>query len=146
MPTLPGGYLKRTADYTVQPGEMEDAPRLHPHNDPSLMNCSRCGCTAGAHEVAEGDNARAQGNDAFAMGDFKKAVAAYSSGIAAAPGDARGYSNRAAVLVVMGNPSGALADAKRAVQIEPDWSKARARAGEALTVGDGVQWLNAIDP
>lgn len=82
----PGGYLKRTADYTVRPEETEmddepssglqrgdakskaggGAPRLHPHNDPSLMDCSRCGCPAGAHEVAEADNARAQGNDAFA--------------------------------------------------------------------------------
>ena len=71
-----GGYLKRTADYTVQPDDDDEfhddddtndgatkhrdlenssatakPPRLHPHNDPSLMDCNRCGCPAGAHEV-----------------------------------------------------------------------------------------------
>ena len=94
---------------------------------------SKCNVLSRCDEVAEGDHARAQGNDAFVMGDMKKAIAAYSRGIAASPGDARGYSNRAAVLIATGNPSGALADAKRAAQIEPEWGKARARVGEALT-------------
>ena len=110
--TCVGGYLKRTADYVVQPEDLDtngrgDASRdvsrrrPHPHNDPSLTNCTRCGCPAGAHEVAEGCNARAMGNDAFATGDLKRAVAAYSRAIAEAPGDARGYSNRAAALIAM---------------------------------------------
>ena len=41
------------------------------------------------------------------------------------PGDARGWCNRAAVCLKMNNPSGALSDAERAVQIEPEWAKAR---------------------
>jgi len=46
-------------------------------------------------------------------------------GISIAPGDARGWCNRAAVCLKMNNPSGALSDAERAVQIEPEWAKAR---------------------
>ena len=46
-------------------------------------------------------------------------------GISVAPGDARGWCNRAAVCLKMNNPSGALSDAERAVQIEPEWAKAR---------------------
>ena len=98
----PGGYLKRTADYTLAPEDLfGEGARLHPHNDPTLLDCNRCGCPAGAHEVAEGDNLRELGNDAFCTGDLNKALRDYSRGIAAAPGDARGYSNRAAVLLAM---------------------------------------------
>ena len=46
-------------------------------------------------------------------------------GISVAPGDARGWCNRAAVCLKMNNPPGALSDAERAVQIEPEWAKAR---------------------
>ena len=46
-------------------------------------------------------------------------------GISIAPGDARGWSNRAAACLAMKNPSGALSDATRAVAIEPEWAKAR---------------------
>ena len=97
----PGGYLKSTADYTKTPGGNGEAggPALHPHNDPSLMNCSRCGCPAAAHDVAHADDARARGNDAFAVGDLPAALAAYSKALALAPGDARNYSNRAAALL-----------------------------------------------
>ena len=97
----PGGYLKRTADYTLELGDVHQGAggRLHPHNDPSLMDCNRCGCPVDKHEVAVGDNARELGNDAFSAGDLDKALREYSQAIVAAPGDARGYSNRAAVLI-----------------------------------------------
>ena len=97
----------------------------------------------------EGTDARERGNDSFAEGDYRAALIAYSKyvsyfcqstfspsviahpnahrvrGISVAPGDARGWCNRAAVCLKMNNPSGALSDAERAVQIEPEWAKAR---------------------
>ena len=97
----------------------------------------------------EGTDARERGNDSFAEGDYRAALIAYSKYvsyfchlfaisrliahpnahrvrvISIAPGDARGWCNRAAVCLKMNNPSGALSDAERAVQIEPEWAKAR---------------------
>lgn len=153
-PGCPGGYLKATKDYYAKPdpvdpgtsGESSAHPtkteeanshttwKVHPDCDTSLTRCSRCGCSSIDHEIAEGDDARARGNDAFATGELRIAVAAYSRAISIAPGDAKAYSNRAAAILQMGNnPGGALSDARRAVQIEPEWAKARARMGEALT-------------
>jgi hypothetical protein len=93
-PGCVGGYLKATSEYTKR---AEETNRPHPHNDPSLTNCTRCGCAASAHEVSVGDDAREKGNDAFVLCDFESALREYSRAIAAKPGDARGYSNRAAV-------------------------------------------------
>jgi hypothetical protein len=157
-PGCPGGYLKRTADYYAKPppldprafaeetkhareeanrpeaAERESTERkVHPDNDPTLTRCSRCGCSSIDHEVAHADDARARGNDAFATGELRAAIAAYSQALAAAPGDAKAYSNRAAAILALGeNPGGALEDARRAARIEPEWAKARVRQGEAL--------------
>ena len=94
------------------------------------MNCSRCGCPAAAHDVAHADDARARGNDAFAVGDLPAALAAYSKAIALAPGDASELlkpSRRALAEGAPGLAAGALVDAERAVRVDPNWSKARAR-------------------
>ena len=158
-PGCPGGYLKRTADYYAKPPPpdprafaedsgkhaLEEANRpraeraatgnnVHPDNDPTLTRCSRCGCSSIDHEIAHADDARAWGDDAFATGELRAAITAYSQALAAAPGDAKAYSNRAAAILALGeNPGGALEDARRAVRIEPEWAKARVRVGEALT-------------
>ena len=112
----------------------ENTSKMHPDNDPTLTRCSRCGCSSIDHEIAHADDARARGNDAFATGDLRAAITAYSQALAAAPGDAKAYSNRAAAILALGgNPGGALEDASRAARIEPEWAKARVRVGEALT-------------
>ena len=117
--------------------ENKSAPtenKTHPDNDPTLTRCSRCGCSSIDHEIAHADDARARGNDAFATGELRAAITAYSQALAAAPGDAKAYSNRAAAILALGgNPGGALEDASRAARIEPEWAKARVRVGEALT-------------
>ena len=111
----------------------ENTSKMHPDNDPTLTRCSRCGCSSIDHEIAHADDARARGNDAFATGDLRAAITAYSQALAAAPGDAKAYSNRAAAILALGgNPGGALEDASRAARIEPEWAKARVRVGEAL--------------
>ena len=108
-PGCPGGYLKRTAEYTRDgtleaPGEASGSP--HPHNDPTVMDCSRCRCPAGAHEISPAADAREKGNDRYAVGDFRGAVAAYSRAVALNPGDARAYSNRAAASLALGDARG----------------------------------------
>ena len=138
-PGCPGGYLKRTADYYAKPPPpdprafaedsgkhaLEEANRpraeraatgnnVHPDNDPTLTRCSRCGCSSIDHEIAHADDARAWGNDAFATGELRAAITAYSQALAAAPGDAKAYSNRAAAILALGeNPRGARPPARQ---------------------------------
>ena len=42
-------YVKKTCEYTIQPGEV--GKRRHPHNDPDIVNCSACGCKPEDHAI-----------------------------------------------------------------------------------------------
>eukprot|EP00958_Prasinococcus_capsulatus_P014457 scaffold1522_cov340-Prasinococcus_capsulatus_cf.AAC.6 len=104
------------------------------------MNCTRCGCPPEAHAVLMAENERELGNDAFEMGQYDVAIVRYSKALQAEPGTRQHhaatvvsralgqlYSNRAAVFLAQGRYREALSDAERAIQIEPEWAKARAR-------------------
>jgi tetratricopeptide (TPR) repeat protein len=71
------------------------------------------------------------GNDAFEAGDPEAALLAYTRAIAAAPGDAAAWSNRAAVFLALRRYPQALHDAARASAIQPGWAKPRARTAAA---------------
>lgn len=124
-----GRYIKKTSDYTFQPGSVH--PR-HPDNDSTLINCNRCGCPSDTHEIEEGQHYKELGNDEYALGHWDLAISNYSKAIASRPSDAVLYSNRAAAYLAKGWPDQALLDAQRALSLRPDWSKAHGRKAAAL--------------
>ena len=75
-----------------------------------------------------GNAAHRKGDHAEALRYFNQAVELYGSD--AAPAEL--YSNRSAVLVTLGQYVEALADADRAISINPTWSRGHSRRGNAL--------------
>ena len=80
---------------------------------------------APASEAAAAAKQRA--NEAFNAGRLVEAYDAYSEGIRAAPSDETLYSNRSATLAKLERFPEALADAKCALSLQPDWGKAYSR-------------------
>lgn len=119
-------YLKRTEEYLGKAG----AP--HPHNDPNIMRCSRCGCTAEDHKVDVAEDAKERGSDAMAFEDWEEALRWYTKAVENAPRDPVHYSNRAAAYLEKKWYAQALHDADHAIALRPDWAKPRARRAHAL--------------
>ena len=94
---------------------------------------SRLGNGAGGSEAAAA--AKQRGNEAFNAGRLEEAYAAYSEGIREAPSDETLYSNRSATLAKLERFTEALADAKCALSLQPDWGEAYSRAGLAALKG-----------
>lgn len=77
------------------------------------------------------DEAKAKGNAAFAAGDFETAARHFSDAIALAPTNHVLYSNRSAAYASLHKYSEALSDAKKTVELKPDWAKGYSRLGAA---------------
>ncbi|RZB78060.1 Hsp70-Hsp90 organizing protein 1 isoform B [Glycine soja] len=77
------------------------------------------------------DEAKAKGNAAFSSGDYPAAIHHFSDAIALAPTNHVLYSNRSAAYASLQNYTDALADAKKTVELKPDWSKGYSRLGAA---------------
>jgi tetratricopeptide (TPR) repeat protein len=73
----------------------------------------------------------AKGNDAFSRGDYRLAVQLYTTAISLAPRDATFHSNRSAAYMKLAVPARALADAKAAAALRPEWAKPYHRMGTA---------------
>ncbi|KAK4769618.1 hypothetical protein SAY86_027768 [Trapa natans] len=90
------------------------------------------------------DEAKAKGNTAFAAGDFDSAVRHFSDAIALAPTNHVLYSNRSAAYASLSRYSEALDDAKKTVELKPDWSKGYSRLGAAhLGLGHADEAVSA---
>ncbi|KAF3107916.1 hypothetical protein TWF569_005518 [Orbilia oligospora] len=92
---------------------------------------------------ARSDALKSQGNIFFGKQDFQAALTAYSQAIGFNPRSAALYSNRSATYLQLGQLEQALADADKAVQFDPTWSKAYRRRGNVLEVLDRLD--EAID-
>ncbi|XP_002509580.2 hsp70-Hsp90 organizing protein 3 [Ricinus communis] len=77
------------------------------------------------------EEAKAKGNAAFSAGDFTTAVKHFTEAISIAPSNHVLYSNRSAALASLHNYADALTDAKKTVELKPDWSKGYSRLGAA---------------
>lgn len=77
------------------------------------------------------EEAKAKGNAAFSSGDFNSAIHHFSDAISLSPGNHVLYSNRSASYASLHKYSEALADAKKTVELKPDWSKGYSRLGAA---------------
>ncbi|CAL9029538.1 unnamed protein product [Prunus brigantina] len=77
------------------------------------------------------DEAKAKGNAAFSSGDFNAAVTHFTEAINLAPTNHVLYSNRSAAYASLNKYIEALADAKKTVEVKPDWGKGYSRLGAA---------------
>ena len=106
--------------------------------DPPIVEASG-GVDDGATEVPPGLSAAAvteaskdSGNAAYKQGDVPAAINDFTRGLAADPSNHILYSNRSFMLLELGKPDEALADADACVQLCADWFKGFWRRGAAL--------------
>ncbi|KAM7260202.1 hypothetical protein ACFE04_015943 [Oxalis oulophora] len=77
------------------------------------------------------DEAKAKGNSAFQSGDYAAAVKHFTDAINLSPTNHVLYSNRSAAYASLQQFHEALEDAKKTVEIKPDWAKGYSRLGSA---------------
>ncbi|KAG2302703.1 hypothetical protein Bca52824_031354 [Brassica carinata] len=77
------------------------------------------------------DEAKAKGNAAFSSGDFASAVNHFTDAINLAPTNHVLFSNRSAAHASLHRYEEALSDAKKTVELKPDWAKGYSRLGAA---------------
>ncbi|XP_050259291.1 hsp70-Hsp90 organizing protein 3-like [Quercus robur] len=75
--------------------------------------------------------AKAKGNEVFSAGDFPTAIRHFSEAINLPPTNHVLYSNRSAAYVSINKYSEALTDAKKTVELKPNWSKGYRRLDAA---------------
>ncbi|BDA49920.1 Hsp70-Hsp90 organizing protein 1 [Coccomyxa sp. Obi] len=77
------------------------------------------------------DAFKAKGNAAFAAGKHEEAIEHFTEGIKVDPSNHVLYSNRSASLASLKRYDEALKDAKKVVELKPDWPKGYSRVGAA---------------
>eukprot|EP01122_Echinamoeba_exundans_P009885 TRINITY_DN355_c0_g1_i10.p1 TRINITY_DN355_c0_g1~~TRINITY_DN355_c0_g1_i10.p1 ORF type:complete len:489 (-),score=48.55 TRINITY_DN355_c0_g1_i10:1216-2682(-) len=85
--------------------------------------------------MQEAESFKAKGNLAVEKRDYQLALSYYSKAIALDPTNAACLSNRSFVYLHLNNVDDAIADAKKCVEIAPQWPKAHFRLGSALSAG-----------
>ncbi|KAJ7379800.1 Stress-induced-phosphoprotein 1 [Desmophyllum pertusum] len=88
--------------------------------------------------MADGDATKAtqlkdKGNAFLQAGDFTKAIECYTEAIGVQPSNHVFYSNRSAAYAKDARYEQALEDAKKCVELKPDWGKGYSRLGAALS-------------
>ena len=71
----------------------------------------------------EAEAAKQEGNDFFRQKQYTKAVAKFSESLQHKPTDPFVLGNRAAALLALGRAEDALADAKEAIRLDPNYVK-----------------------
>ena len=93
----------------------------------------------------EAERRKEEGNVLFSKGQYEDAVKLYTLALSLSPKTAVYYSNRAACNLAMGKAKEALLDAKVAVEILPDFTRAWGRlARAALVLGDEGEVKRAV--
>jgi len=96
-----------------------------------------------AQDKTKAEALKSEGNKLLASKDFKGAVAKYSDAIENDRSNAVYYANRAAAKSQLGEHTAAVADAKKALEVNPDYSKSYSRLGHAeFCLGN---FENAVD-
>lgn len=92
------------------------------------------------------EEARLQGKEFFTKGDWPSAVSAYTEMIKRAPEDARGYSNRAAVLAKLMSFPDAIKDCDVAISKDPNFVRAYIRKASAqIAVREFAPAMETLD-
>ena len=122
-------------------------PSLNEESKENLSSTSVPAADSTALPAAQTDKAKLSlsgehkdaGNKAFAAGRHTEAVTSFSSAITLDPTNAVLYSNRAAAYTALGKKTPAMlqkaiADARMAARLQPDFAKAYLRLGTALSM------------
>ncbi|XP_023039411.1 small glutamine-rich tetratricopeptide repeat-containing protein alpha [Piliocolobus tephrosceles] len=83
--------------------------------------------------AAEAERLKTEGNEQMKVENFEAAVHFYGKAIELDPANAIYFCNRAAAYSKLGNYAGAVEDCKRAICLNPNYSKAYGRMGLALS-------------
>ncbi|OQR88005.1 hypothetical protein ACHHYP_07713 [Achlya hypogyna] len=75
--------------------------------------------------------AKLRGNELFAAGQYAQAVDAFTEAINLEPSNAIFYSNRSGAYLKLNRGADAIADAKKCVELRPEWAKGYSRLGTA---------------
>lgn len=78
------------------------------------------------------ENLKKQGNQAFAAKEYQKAIQSYTDAIDLDSENYTLYSNRSACFCALGKYEQAAADARKVIQLKPDWVRGHTRLGAAL--------------
>ncbi|TIA91396.1 hypothetical protein E3P99_01113 [Wallemia hederae] len=97
---------------------------------------------ASADDVAKADELKAQGNALMSAQKYKEAIDAYTQAIELHPTNKILYSNRAAAYSQAGDQDASIADAKKALEIDPAFARAYSRLGHAYF--NAKQYENAV--
>ncbi|KAG6481691.1 hypothetical protein ZIOFF_058310 [Zingiber officinale] len=121
--------------------------RLHnPHPSPVAPCCANPPQRLRDRPLIMADDAKAKGNKAFAEGRYDDAIAHFSEAIDLASGNHVLYSNRSAAYASIKKYDAALSDARKTVDLKPDWAKGYGRLGAAyLGLGDAEQAVAAYE-
>ena len=93
----------------------------------------------------QADNFKDEGNKALQSGDFDKAISCYTEAIHLNPKNHVYFSNRSAAYAKKGEYKSAYIDAKKTVELKPDWGKVKLKffVAALLPLGEGI-WPSAL--
>ncbi|RHY22494.1 hypothetical protein DYB32_009486, partial [Aphanomyces invadans] len=78
------------------------------------------------------DEAKTRGNRFFQEGQYQQAIDAFTEAISIDPSNAVYYSNRSGAYLKVNKAALAVTDARKVVELRPDWPKGYSRLGTAL--------------
>lgn len=100
--------------------------------------------TVSDEDRAQAETLKSQGNRCVAQQKFQEAVDHYTNAIGLVPTNAIYYSNRSAAYSSLREPEKAAEDARKAIELDPNYSKAYSRLGLALySLGDAEGSMKA---
>lgn len=138
-------YARIGSAYEKQ-GDMEKAIEyynmsLREHRTPDVLNKLRIAEKRKIDEAKKAlidpekaEEARVKGNEAFKKGEWTEAYAAYEDMAKRAPDDPRGYSNKAAALIKLGELPSALDECNTAIKKDKTFIRAYIRKTQVLFV------------
>jgi small glutamine-rich tetratricopeptide repeat-containing protein alpha len=122
------------ATYSLKPSSLSQLVQVYQKTkaaSTSAPTASASKPTSNARDKAAAEDAKTKGNQAMAAKNYQAAIDAYGEAIAKDDANPVYYSNRAAAYSQMGKQDEAIADAQKAAEVDPAFSKAYSRLGHA---------------
>jgi tetratricopeptide (TPR) repeat protein len=130
------GLLRAVDGFSLQGSPSSSSAKKEPKLDDDMQDCTPAAqAKEGWQEIAS--EAKAAGGECFKSKDFATALKHYTAAIRATPAEDESlsalFSNRSAALLQLGYCTAALADARRCVELKPEWPKGHFRVGCCLS-------------
>ncbi|GAA5933582.1 uncharacterized protein JCM15063_001354 [Sporobolomyces koalae] len=118
--------------YSIAPQTLSSLLEQHVSSAASQPAAASAPKEASADDKAAAEQAKSKGNQLMAQKDYQGAIEAYGQAIEKDGQNAVYWSNRAAAYSQVSNFDSAISDARKALEIDPSFSKAYSRLGHAL--------------